>query len=343
VDAAAAALRKVHPDWRVTAQGDGVSIELESPVVDLPTELALPVNAIVQRGNQLLGTGPFVVARWEAGRRLVLTTRDDYWGSRVFLDTIELEMSRTLREQSIAFGLGRADIIEIAPELSRHAASEGQKLVTSAPTELMALLFARDAQSAGEQKLREALSLSIDRFLISKILLQNGSDPTGSLLPNWMTGYGFVFSTGTDPVRAKQLRLEAGQSHGWTLRYESDDGLARVVAERVSLNARDAGLSIQTTTAASADIRLVRVPLISSNGRLALTGLCSSLGLNPIKLTGPSTESVYDGENGMLQSRRVIPLLHLRYAWAISPLLQDWSVGRDGSWNLSDVWLSGKP
>jgi ABC-type transport system substrate-binding protein len=206
----------------------------------------------------------------------------------------------------------------------------------------MALWFARDVQSQAEQKLRQALSLSIDRPLMNRVLLQNDGESAGSLLPTWMTGYGFVFSPEANQNQAKQLRAEAGQTRPWTLGYDNEDALARVVAERVLLNARDAGLNIQTTTAPSADIRLVRIPLTFSNGRIGLEELCSALGISPPKFPGSNAENVYSVENTLLQSRRVIPLLHLRYVWGVSTNVQEWSVGRDGSWNLPEVWLAGR-
>jgi len=341
-DIVASALRKANPGWRVIAQADVVTVELESSVTDFPSELALPRNAIVRRGDKLLGTGPFVVSQWEPRHRLSLVARDDYRDGRVFLDAIELEMGKSLREQNIAFDLGRTDVIEIAPEQSRHAASEGRKIVNSSPTELMALWFARDIQSEAEQKLRTALSLSIDRPLMNRVLLQNDGEPAGSLLPTWMTGYGFMFSPEANQNQAKQLRAEAGQTRPWTLGYDNEDAFARVVAERVLLNARDAGLNIQTTTAPSADIRLVRIPLTFSNGRIELEELCSALGISPSKFSGPYVENVYSVEDTLLQSRRVIPLFHLPYVWAVSANVQEWSIGRDGSWNLPEVWLAGR-
>jgi len=102
-DVAAAALRKANPAWKVVSQADVITIELDSAVSDFPAELSLSRNAIVRRGDKLLGTGPFVVSQWEPGHRLVLVARDDYRDGRVFLDSIELEMGKPLREQNIAF------------------------------------------------------------------------------------------------------------------------------------------------------------------------------------------------------------------------------------------------
>lgn len=341
-DVAAAALRKVNAAWKVTAQADVITIELESQTLDFPAELALPRNAIVRRSEQLLGTGPFVVNQWEPRRRLALVARDDYRGGRVFLDAIEVEMNKSLREQNISFDLGRTDVIEIAPEQARHAAIEGRRLANSSPTEFMSLLFARDPQTAAEQKLREALSLSIDRPLMNRVLLQSDGEPAGSLLPTWMTGYGFVFSPEANQGRAKQLRSDSGQTRAWTLGYDSDDALARVVAERVLLNARDVGLNIQITTSAIADMRLLRTPLTFSDWRIELGELLSAMEISPVKVSTSNIESVYGAEKAVLQSHRAIPLLHLRYITGITANVQSWSLSRDGSWDLREVWLSGR-
>jgi len=342
-DTVAAALRKTNPTWKVASQADIVSIELDSAVNDFPAELSLSRNAIVRRGDKLLGSGPFVVSQWDPRHRLVLAARDDYRDGRVFLDSINLEMGKPPREQNIAFDLGQIDVIEIAPEQARRAATEGRKLVNSSPAELMALLFTRDTQSEAERKLREALALSVDRPLMNRVLLQNDGEAAGSLLPTWMTGYGFVFSADANQARAKQLRMEAGQPRTWTLGYNNDDALARVVAERIVLNGRDTGVSVQTTPLASADIRLVRIPLTLTNGRIELSELLAGMGLPPIKLSSSDTEAIYGAESTFLQSRRVIPLLHLRYVSGVGANVQDWAIHRDGIWDVQQVWLSGRP
>jgi len=341
-DVAAASLRKTNPTWKVASQADVITIELDAGVTDFPAELSLSRNAIARRGDKLWGTGPFVVSQWEPHHRLALVARDEYRGGRAFLDSIEVEMGKPLREQNIALDLGRTEVIEIASEHARHAAAEGRRLVNSSPTELMSLLFMRDARSDAEQKLRQALALSIDRPLMNRVFLQNDGEPAGGLLPNWMTGYEFLFPAEANQTWAKQLRTEAGQTLSWTLGYDNDDALARVVAERILLNARDCGLNIQTTTASSADIRLVRIPVKSSNERIELSELVSALGISGPKLSNSSSETVYNAENSLLQSRRVIPLLHLRYVTGIGVNVQNWSVGRDGSWDIPQVWLSGR-
>jgi peptide/nickel transport system substrate-binding protein len=338
-DAVAASLRVANPAWKIFSAGEAVAIELDAPDPELPAELALARNSIVRREGKLLGTGPFVATQWDPGKKLTLTARDDYWDGRVFLDSVEIEMGRGLREQMIALELGHADLAEAA-EQSRRAATEGRRVSRSAPLELMAIVFAHDPQSPEEARLRAALSLSLDRQQLNQVLLQGGGEVSASLLPNWMTGYGFLFPTDADLPRANQLRAEVRKVPTWTLGYDSGDTVARVVAERIALDARKAGLSIQPTASASADARLVRVPLASLDGQVALMQLASTLGLPQPKLQSSSAEDLYSAENALLQTHRVLPLLHLRVVSVMSDAVQGWSGESSGNWRLPDAWLT---
>ena len=338
-DAIAASLRVANPNWKVFPTGEAVVIECDSPAPDLPAELALARNGIAKRDGKLTGSGPFAITRWDPGKKLALTARDDYWGGRALVDSVEIEMGKNFREQMISLDLGKADLIEVAPEQAQRAAMEGRRVESSAPTELIALVFSRDRQSPEDGRLREALALSVDRGSMNTVLLQGGGEPAGGLLPNWMTGYAFLFPTDADLPRAHQARSEVRQAPAWTLGYDASDPVARNIAERIALNARDAGLALTLTTATAADVRLVRIPLPSLDAHIALTTVAGALGLPHPKVSGNSVHDLYVAETALLQSQRVIPLLRLRAASAMSRTVRNWTGDRDGSWRLQDVWL----
>src|SRR5208282_302365 len=93
---------------------------------------------------------------------------EDCWRGRPFLDTIEIEMGKSFREQMTALELGKADLVEVAPEQTHlfsqnRDAQAGHRLASSVPVELLALVFARDAASPDEKLLREALAWSVER------------------------------------------------------------------------------------------------------------------------------------------------------------------------------------
>jgi hypothetical protein len=207
----------------------------------------------------------------------------------------------------------------------------------------MALVFTRERQSPEEGKLREALALSIDRSSIRSVVLQGAGEPSGGILPNWISGYAFVFGNGQNLDRARELRSEVPRAPAQTLGYDAADTLARVIAERIALNARDAGITLQTTTSGTSDVRLVRLPLASLNPRVALLTVAASVGLAAPKFPGNSAEDLYQVESTMLRAQRIIPLFHLPVGYALSPAVKDWTQDRDGSEHLENVWIGSKP
>ena len=340
-DAVAASLRAANPSWRVLSGSNAVTIERSSSAPDLPAELALPRNSIVKReGGKIIGTGPFAISQWDPGRKLVLIAREDYWGGRPFLDSIEIELGRSVREQMIAFDLGKAHIIEVAPEIAHSAAAQGRRIESSYPIELVALVFSQDPQLPDDARQRDALSLSIDRKLLNTVLVQEAGEPAGGLLPNWMSGYGGVFPAEINLTRAQQERAEIARASLWNLGFDANDPLERVIAERIVLNAKEAGLRLQLANGGSADLRLVRISLATLEPHVALRELSSAFGLPSPQFSSMSLDDLYAAESSLLQSKRVIPLLHLRSAAAVSELVKGWSEQPDGEWRLADVWLS---
>lgn len=340
----AASLRRANPGWKVTARENSVIIQMDVGSPDLPAELALPRSSIVSlQAGKVSGTGPFVISQWDPGKKVMMAARDDYWGARPFLDSVEIEMGRSFREQAVSYELGQSQIIEIPPDQVHHA-NEARQLRASEPIELVVLLFARDVQSPEEAKQRQVLALSIDRGLLNHVVLQGGGEPAGGLLPDWLNGYGFLFPVSADVTRAQQLRAEVPQVPLWSVGCDMSDPLARVLAERIVLDASNAGLRLQLASTGAPDIRLVRIPLPSLDARIALAELAKWLGLPPPRFLGNSVDDLYHVENAMVQSERVIPLLHLRTAWAVSKTVRNWQDSRDSAWRLPDVWLAaGKP
>jgi MarR-like DNA-binding transcriptional regulator SgrR of sgrS sRNA len=234
--------------------------------------------------------------------------------------------------------LGKNNLVEVAPELIRQAQSGNRDILTSQPEELLCLVFARDPQSDAETQLRTALQRSIDTNTLNNVIFQAGGEPAGGLLPGWLSGYEFLFPSGASS-NLQRARMASPRA-ALTLAYDSSDTIAHVVADRIALNARDAGITLQLVTSENADVRLMRVPLSSLNLELALNELARQLQLPQPKFTDNSNAAIYSAESALLQTHRILPLLHLRNAIAVRGNVHQVTVGADGSWELGNAWLS---
>jgi peptide/nickel transport system substrate-binding protein len=339
-----ASLRAANPAWAVTVDGDSVTIECDGPHPQLLKELALPRYAIVKKNSaKPNGTGPFHIVDWQPGKKLTLAATEDYWQGRPFLDSIEITMGKSFQDQWTALALGQIDLTGVPAEQAHRVSLEGHRLVNSSPVELIALLFTRDARSAEENSLREALALSVDRASIRSVLLQGAGQASAGVLPNWMSGYGFVFPTDVDLTQARHLREQVHTVPTWNIGYDAGDAFARLITERIALNAKDVGLSLQPTSAATADLRLVRIPLASADAWISLTGVEVISGVPTTKNDGP-LEDLYAAEQKLLATQRIIPLFHLPVSYAASTALRNWTVNADGTMSVVNSWLgNSKP
>src|SRR5579871_6159159 len=215
----------------------------------------------------------FTITRWEAGRIAAYSANDNAVGGRPYLDTVEIQMARPLREQAIDLELGKADVVELGLNDVRRPAA-GRKTWISAPVRLMALVF---GPRVADERIREALALAVDRSAIHNVLLQRQGEITGALMPQWISGDAFLFPSAVDINRARVLASAApAAARAFSLGFE--EAALRPIAERVVLNARDAGLAV-TVSGANADVRLVETRVEFEDPWRALAGVAAAFGL----------------------------------------------------------------
>jgi peptide/nickel transport system substrate-binding protein len=350
-----AALRSYRNKYLASATDDGIVIQSDRPAPHLLHDLAQPRHPIFLRdeSGNLAGSGPFEVLQWDAGRRVVLRANEGYSGGRPFLDQVVIEMGRSTRDQLLDLELGRAEIVEVPPPEIRGLEQRGMKIWSSAPKELVALMFESGNRAGEEPRLREAIALAIDRAAMHNVWLQKRGEISGGLLPQWLSGYAFLFPTLHDPVRARQIL--AGISPGapaLTIGYDSADALARALSERIAVNLREAGIKLHASGLPAApgqaeiNLRMVRVGIGSLHPAHALAGIAAALRL-PVPSDLPGAEShdaLYRAERMLLDGYRIIPLFHLPESYALSPRMKTWNapgILKNGEWRLENVWLEG--
>jgi hypothetical protein len=278
-----------------------------------------------------LGAG-FNITRWEGGRA-VYDADDSAPGGRPFLDSVQITLGRSLRDQSIDLELGKADLVELGPnELRRQVA--GRKLWTSSPVRVLALVFSSRFDDA---RVREALALAVDRSAIHTVLFQRQGEVSGALLPQWISGYAFLFPSAVDLPRARSL---IGTSRSLTLGVE--DAAMKPLADRIALNAHDAGLNVTVTAQpATADVRLLELRIASPDPAKALAGLAATLGApEPARIDTP--EALFNAERALLDGYRVIPLIHLPEVYGVGPHVHGApGITPLGEWRFENLWLEG--
>jgi peptide/nickel transport system substrate-binding protein len=243
-------------------------------------------------------------------------------------------------------------VIELLPSQIRDASQvAGARVATSAPAELLALLITPRGGAVYDPRFTQALSLAIDRAAIVNVLLQRQGEPAGSLLPQWLSGYAFLFPAEAHVVEAQKIRADYSTSPLQALVYDGTDSSAALVAQRIAVNARDAGINLTVAAepangAGNADVRLVRWRIAAPDAREALTTLMGQLNgaqAEAAFMPVDTPEQRYAAERAVLDRGRIIPIAFVPEIYAVGPAVKDWMPPRWGGWRLEDVWLEQAP
>ena len=156
---------------------------------------------------------------------------------------------RTVRDQWLDLSVGRADIVEVPPELLRQAQRQHMNVLVSRPVDLLALTIPPSGPFAGRE-MRLAAALAVDRMALYKVILQKQGEVTASLLPEALSGYAFLFPSDRDLDRARALRGGAS-TPPLPLSVSDTSATMQLAAERLALNLHEAGFSVQVASAGS--------------------------------------------------------------------------------------------
>ncbi|HKV64063.1 MAG TPA: ABC transporter substrate-binding protein [Candidatus Acidoferrum sp.] len=382
-----AALQPSLPNGQqISAAGSSVVIQSASPIPDLLEELASGRFFVyrVQPDGTLMGTGPFFVAETVSSGRVpsssatatsdatvVLSSHgasktthlrfranEETWSGRPFLDAIDVTLGVPPLRQLFDLQLGKADLVELSPELVRRATQDNQRVWSSAAVTFYGLHFDEAQAAAADVNLREALALSLDRQTMANVLLQKQAEPASALLPQWLSGYAFLFTMETNIDRAKEIRASlpartATSTEPLRLRVDTSGDLAKLLGERVSVNARQAGILVQvvnrpisrsTTTPSdpTVGVHLFSWHYSSLSPRVELETMVSTLNsssANEAAVTSADAEQLYAREKKLLEERRVLPLVALPEYVGLGQRVRNWMPARWGEWHLADVWL----
>jgi peptide/nickel transport system substrate-binding protein len=206
----------------------------------------------LNRGEGLVGTGPFKFVAWKRGGDLTLARNDTYWGAGPAWAHVVFRPLANAPARVAALLAGDVDLIEDPPfaDLARIRADSRLTLAKAVSSRVIYIGLDQHAEpSPGipdtkgknplmDRRVREALSRAIDRKGIVDTIMDGLAVPAGDLLP--YPAFGTSRDTrpeGYDPAASRRLLAEAGYPNGFALtlgtpngRYLNDLKVAQAVA-----------------------------------------------------------------------------------------------------------------
>lgn len=354
------ALRSANPRWKIATDGDVVIIELDQANPDLPWELTNVRNAIAVHtdSGELTGSGPFRVDRADP-KRIVVRAHDGYWGGRPFVDAVQIDTGVAAADVLTNFEAGRTDIAPVLPTDIRRITQRELRIVASRPLTTYALVFEAQRSGADALAIRRTIASAINRSALQRVVLQDQGEVATALLPVWLSGYRLAATAAVAATpRAAILALPAAQ-RTLTLRVDSGDTLGQAIADRIAVDAREAGVTVSLQApvglAPRPDVRLVAIRFEATTPDRSLAAAIGAIGARSIALVtnetappaGAPVDAVYRMERALLDRFVIVPVVHVPDVYAIADRVEGWSgepIAAGGAWNLANLWLrTGQP
>lgn len=211
-------------------------------------------------GKTAVGTGAYRFIEWRHGERIVLAKNDHYWGEKEPWNTVVLRFIPKDPARAAALLAGAVDVIDGAPISAADAFNRNNKVDTISVTSYMLNYvvfdqFRRDSPYVkdndgnplgknpfADRKVREALTIAIDRNAITKHVMKGAAEPSGQIVPPGFFGHDPSLKAKTfNFAEAKRLLSEAGYPNGFRItlhctndRYVNDAKVCEALGQMFS-------------------------------------------------------------------------------------------------------------
>lgn len=220
-----------------------LEVKLKAPVpyfVGLTAFYTLyPVNEKVVTENPdwakdastFVSNGAFKLTQWEHNSKIVIEKNENYFDKdKVKLTSIEFDINEDKNTEYQKYSAGEYDLIvsPLTNVVDQYKKEESKELFIGEDLGTYYYVFNTQKEPFNNAKIREALSLSIDRKTIVEKIAQGGQIPAEGMMP-----YGLLDDTGKDFREANGNLVSEDVEKAKTL---LDEGLAEAGLTKEDLN-----------------------------------------------------------------------------------------------------------
>ncbi|MEM6884405.1 MAG: peptide ABC transporter substrate-binding protein [Verrucomicrobiota bacterium] len=169
------------------------------------------------KAGNYVGNGPFVLEDWKLNRWIKVRKNPHYWDhEKVRLDGIRILPIKEQNTEERAYRAGQMHrLYELHLEKIPKYANSGDPEYYNDPF-FTSYFYRINTTHDGlkDKRVRQALSLAIDRKLIVENVMRAGQKPAYRLTPDGVSGYNAALVLKYDPDEARRLLAAAGYPNG---------------------------------------------------------------------------------------------------------------------------------
>ncbi|OAN76342.1 peptide ABC transporter substrate-binding protein [Jannaschia sp. EhC01] len=239
----------------ISAQANGV----DGATIEFSPEgcgdLNYPATQAFNDGSAAIGTGPFLMESFRRGESVELVRNPDYWGEAAPWERVSMLPLTSDGPRLAALIAGDVDLVENPPlqDLERLRADDTLRVVQGISNRVIYIHLDHEqvpspmitgtdgANPLQDIRVREALSIAVNRDAIVERIMGGVAVSAGELLPPGMFGAhaeGDLPPVAYNAERAQALLAEAGYPNGFGItigtpndRYINDAQVAQAVAQ----------------------------------------------------------------------------------------------------------------
>ena len=200
----------------------------------------VPKDKVDTLANNPDGTGPFELAEFKPGDRIVLKKNPNYYvPGTPKLDEIIFRIMPETAARIAAVDTGAVDLVwDLPPEAIDQLKSNAKLVIDSVPTSTWdGLIMNASEKPFDDVRVRRAVELAIDKKALVQLCLFGHGSATHTMIPPSSAYYNDQIPFKVDIVEAKKLLAEAGHPNGFETTLYVPSG--RPTRERLGVSAAE--------------------------------------------------------------------------------------------------------
>lgn len=167
-----------------------------------------------------LGTGPFQLVQYQKDSKILYKPFKDYWGPKPKIDRLVFSITP---DASVRYAKLQKNECQVMPypnpaDIDRMKQDKSITLMEQPGLNVGYLSFNVEKKPLDNMKVRQALTMAVNKEAIIDAVYQKAGQPAKNLIPPTMWSYNDkITDYAYDPAKAKELLKEAGLADGFAI------------------------------------------------------------------------------------------------------------------------------
>ncbi|MFF6012663.1 ABC transporter substrate-binding protein [Rahnella sp. R3(2024)] len=193
------------------------------PTYIVPPAYVTKVGA-AEFARKPVGSGAYILKEFVPDEKVVMQANADYWRGKPAIDTVTWRPIPEATARITALLTGEVQLVDgvpadLVPALKNKPGVHLEQVKNGGLTIYLGLK--NDQKPLNDVRVRQALSLALNRTAYTRDLLHGFGTPTGTMAGPKDFGYQAIPAPAQDIAKAKSLLSEAGYPQGFTLRFQA--------------------------------------------------------------------------------------------------------------------------